>query len=612
MTRQRLSALVLARRLRAACVDPQNRFTLLGEPGALDQGVCYHCVSGKHRNNEDRWILDQPGIPPGLFPHGLGKGHVAIVVRWPELLAQALFPPKPLFAIAHDLLDFLQPVIWQHDAVLWTDLGYLREIRGTDPFLASLTATKIQRFNRHLEALLQTQGFRQDVRRTMRGSLAPAIARTVPAEDRERAGKDALFLLARRLLDGIGFAAEYVHDGLFPEDLPPWRQVARYIADGFSATDGCWRLDVHGGPLVFVDWSRLVVIAEGLGLDWPINWKRFPPDSPHPKPGYAARSAFFDAVGRMFVAPRQESIFDCAEKFGLTTKDDLEHPWEIYSVPKLKARLARYAGQAATARQLAARRRRDPGAYELKPRIAYLDYEGLDQESRKIQVIRRRMGKERQLLFQVPYQEELPVEYALREHWEGKRYTIGSVIYWTLRGINAHANGGRHVPFKHRWKGEEELIRIIPPVPAATEFRIWAERQARELSGKNFEKRLFDERRDERIKEKLAGERKHLGPFAASEDEDLRRFFEKRGPGNLSEEAKKELLNAVPGRSLKSLLERRDRLGFFYAFDHGYRAYLSSGYCGHATAGRRRRWLAAGMVDGPPPTDLPAAASGSP
>jgi hypothetical protein len=247
----------------------------------------------------------------------------------------------------------------------------------------------------------------------------------------------------------------------------------------------------------------------------------------------------------------------------------------------------------------------------MRPRIAFLDYEGPDQESRKVQVIRRKMGATPQFLFQVPYEHELPAEYALREHWEGRRYTIGHVTYWTLRGINAHANGGRHVPFKQRKKGEEELVRIIPPVPAATAFRVWAELQAAALSGENFGKRLFDERRDERIKEKLAGQRKHLGRFAASEDQDLRRFFEQHGPGNLSEEAKRELQNAVPGRSVKSLLERRDRLGFEYALQNGYAAYARSGYCGHASVARKRSWLAAGVADREPFQALPAVVGAS-
>lgn len=120
---------------------------------------------------------------------------------------------------------------------------------------------------------------------------------------------------------------------------------------------------------------------------------------------------------------------------------------------------------------------------------------------------------------------------------------------------------------------------------------------------KTFKDALLDARANERVTELMHGERVKLGRMAPSEVKLLQDFCDTRtfedcgrpfrGPFTQLEWAR--LSDLLPYRSRETLLKKVLELGFEYAKEHGWVAFLKSGYGVSKSASRRAAWLAKGV-----------------
>jgi hypothetical protein len=576
----------VATHLKAALTDPTKSIPFY--KGDLYRGAAYHLFPdlSNRRNNQDRWFSQHPALPSWNVTIGNKfKGKPAVLLNWPNFLRQAQLPATSFGHVAHEILEMLEPLVLQFDAVLHTDLMSLRKnyrakdqaYRAEHPgFLGgSLDPLEWDRFNSHLERFCTNAS----AMRLVRLSLEATWHLSRYAKERAELNlPDNTSILNPRFL---GDNRRSRRELTLPQNLlkmtQPWSRLVHYLASGFAGSDGVWFYPARGskGAAVLVNWDRLIEIAKHQKYD----------DSPlvrllaftSPTAGFEAKQAFSKATNGRLVYERSDMpLSDYVIPTGLPVPTGLSHGWDVYGAAILSSSLQSFNKNDEGLRRARMFRKRMPGAGEAPPKrfkVVYADY-----GDKGICIIKRGGN----LLFTLPYTpDDL---FTLPEYRSKTSIRMGSDIYWTDQAINLHANG--------KLTGATQ----VAPEPEARLFLPWVAQQKARLYGKDFNKALYEQARPQRIGEYARGDRKTLGLFTEFEDAELNKIFMAAPAGPLDSIAKEYLRRTLPGRSDTAINRRREHHGFQYALQHGWLKYCSSGYCGSRSQKRKARWLKAGVV----------------
>jgi len=575
----------VASHLKAALIDPNKSIPFY--KGDLYRGAAYHLFSdlSNRRNNQDRWFIQHPALPSwGVTIGNKFNGKPVVLLNWPNFLRQAQLPATSFGHIAHEILEMLEPLVLQFDAVLHTDLMALRKnyrakdqaYRAEHPgFLGgSLDPLEWDRFNTHLERFCTNDSAMRLVRLSLEATwrLSPSHK----GRDELNLPPNTSIINPRHLSDLRRSRRELMFPLNILKMTQPWSRLTHYLASGFSGSDGVWFYPARGstGSAMLVNWDRLIEIAKAQGYA----------ESPlarllaftSPTAGFEAKQAFSKATNGRLIYERKIPLSDYIIPTGLTIPTVLTHAWELYSATAISASLQGFNKSDEGLRKARLMRKRMPGAGVMPPKqfkVVYADY-----GDKGICIIKRGGN----LLFTLPYTpDDL---FTLREYRTKKSLRVGSDTYWTDQGINMHANGVL--------TGSKQAA----PEPEARLFLPWVAQQKARLYGKDFNKALFDQARPQRIGEYMQGKRKTLSFFTPFEDAELNKIFPTVPTGKLDDAAREYLRRTLPGRSDSAINRRREHLGFQYALQHGWVKYCASGYCGSRSQKRKARWLKAGVV----------------
>lgn len=209
-----------------------------------------------------------------------------------------------------------------------------------------------------------------------------------------------------------------------------------------------------------------------------------------------------------------------------------------------------------------------------------------------------------------------PVEASVRRH--GARWCV-RIPLQLVPGVPVP----RHVRLQRRdpdldsgeyWWYQRDLQEYIialrqahcaPEAAAAESLLNWFATKAHafQTQPKLFKAAMFDARAATRLVEAHRGERQRLGRFSSLELETLEEFLHSRGSvdcgrafrGPLTEAEWDKLRELLPFRSRTLLNNKIAELGFEYAKNWGYVAYLKSGYGISKSSRRRAQWLMKGV-----------------
>lgn len=591
----------VAQRIRRELCSPEAMIPLYAESHHLSKGAAIHVVLGPRGNPRAEWLLSCPmpmsqhSMVKGFVKDGIVFGTPLLLLSWPDLLRQAELPPRPRTQLVHEILYCLRHLIADYDAVFVADLetfykNYERapvDEKVQRPGWLGQTDDEFEtdRFNAHLEKLIGYPKFVRAFRTTFEAFFGFALHGNQPRVLGELALTRAqCSVLHPDMLARPPAGRDDFVDHAKPADA--WVAELSWLISGHSGrTDGCYRLEQRGfGNLVLIDWAKLIEIAVAQGRESILTRFLDTSNKDYVEAGVRARHAMAARWPAGVISRRPRPLRELVREYaGVELENELDrNPYEVYTLTGLMVARENYHNRSAAAHALKTILQEKKGAAPHR-HILYLQYGDKD-----IAVIKR----DGTFWFTLPY--ELYLAYDVRELWEGKRYRAGGTDFWHLRGINAHANGGRY----HDLGSEGQKIeRRVEPIPEARAFCDWANIQAAGvLEGKGWQKKLYEQRYSERIQEKLTGARQHMGPFAALEDDALREFCEKRGKaGPFTAAEWRELDNVLPQRSRVAITRRRDHLGFQHAVTKGYASYARSGYCGRRSVARRVEWRRAGV-----------------
>jgi len=593
-------------------------------------GLAYVVEPGGRREDRASWfsrtqpavLAQQEAARNGRHAPLFDEHAVTYLVHWPQLLSRAMFSLRwgpDLALVAHGLLWRLQGLVAQYDAVLAWDLARFEErwtrapveLRERPGFYGQVDGADEERFDRHLKTLLGNRDFRRHLQETMRATLHGATA--VSAQRRlgacpvgrhprgvtcdecswRRWAKRNTSLLRPSVLGSHDFLMRVKLVLHAPEHFGhttnAWLKELEFLLASLPA-DGVRR---EGEDLVLVDFAGLVRMAESQERK----------DSPLLRPylavasmdywmrGYAARDAFERRFPQV-IAPRTESLETLVKAAGWEWREGaqqtLDLPYGLYSAERIY-RVLEHANKRAKA-SLEGPRRPKVQPKARTPKIAttyYTDEAGVTHE---IRIVRRKpttLHGQRNVYDQVRSYYTVP--YALdsvdllEKHRHGVSVKVGPEVFWTPRGVNRHATAldkyGHHV------------------YPTAPHYAEWLIQFDTSFDAKKFNALRFDETLGKRIGEVQRGERQKLGRFTTQEDQVLREFILSRPHGvrKIEKYEWEMLYGRLLGRSRISILRRIDALGFDYALQHGWAAYVNSPWCLRNTAVRRKRWYKEGV-----------------
>lgn len=537
---------------------------------------------------------------------------VMALIHWPTLLWQA--NPRStshLNPLVHELLYVLLPLIAQYDVVLATDIRRLQERRAAktrEEWLATPGYVGFDgepefeaRFHTHLQALLRNTSFRYYLERTMEATLKPVVAADealklirCPSGNSHRKGEtceacqatkwvrssSTLIFLDKLMSRDVRALIELK---LFsPEFYVPkpgsWNSEIRYWLNCIEPSEGVFRIDNDGkyGQYVLVNHAKLAQRAYDEGRDSPYRPLYLETDKHAWLAGARASAAMLELLGPRVLARRRKDLKDYVEEAGWEWQETLDIPYELYSVPQLMKRLegAKKSVQHLLNNLPVESARKTPVlAAQRTLKVVHLEYENETGTKKSVSVVRRRSPKTGVVAnyYTVPY--AVTPDFAKERH-VGLAARIGEQRYWNAHGLHEHA--------KRQMLGADHFLR-------------WVLEQDKTLDAKRFEELRYQARYAERVarvlREKTPKGGVSAGRFMAWEDEHIRNFLLSRSKnGPLSEWDWHALLQRLPGRAKRGVMQRITVLGKAYFEQVGWVAYANSGLCLSRSSRKRAAW----------------------
>lgn len=565
-----------------------------------ENGVAYHLAGlkrggapsvwweGTLHAQRQRFIAEQQGTAAPDWR----KTNPLLLVQWPYLLSKAeLGGTHQMQGLAHEFLRMLVPLIEQFDTVLaWDIQEFEKRWAAKFPESAAMPFFHGQRhsddevrFNRHLLSLLRNKTFRRYLGETMETTLRHITAsrmqhiiglcpkqrhfrgQSCEACETQRWQRRYVTVLWPHLLLDVRAEWRFTKPDTFDATKNPWHIEFRNLLSTNHADEGVVRV---GDDTLLVNFMRLR--AHITELDRPSVFLR---EFIRPWPKDAWMQAFHtrEALGREFpglMSPRPKPLEELVTEAGWEWRETLDIPYELYSIPALLHRLS--VGKMA---------RQSLALVRNKPRLArryqwatiHMPYvDALDQHH-DVFVAQRNVNGKLTNFFSLPY--TVTSDKATRRNVSLR---VGDNYLWTLFGLHRHS---------------KPLNDGTLPYAEAPRFLDWAINLDSYLTADEFKRIRFENRYAERIAEKQRGERKHIGRFAKYEDSVLREFFSMpRERRRLSKAEWSAILEKMPSRDQLGVTRRLEELGFQYALQHGWAAYVNSPWCLRDSPVRKKLW----------------------
>jgi hypothetical protein len=390
----------------------------------------------------------------------------------------------------------------------------------------------------------------------------------------------------------------------------PWIEEGRWILHSASLWDGVYRVKDSNASCVLVRFGYLAKAAAMLQRPSPLLTNVAPAQDANV--GILWKQAFLRNAPESIVARHlhQRPIHEIAAEAGWEVPDTVDHEYALLNLRHL-------ADWLATSRSSRVRyHRRNLAAGEAvrgERKVASLQYTDEDGLDHVIKVTLRgndHAGIKRPF-FTLPAFVDSIILHKERVSAKGKFMHVGSDVFWSLPAISflASLRVDRINPTTEVKPGRlrrspvtEYDMRQISPGDGPLEYD-WAEHFVKWVATKALEvptqmhKLLYDQAQPKRLLEIAQGERTGAGRYTEAEDAILKRFFETRAPGTVQASEWDLLSEQMPYRAVKSIQTHVMVLAFEYAKQHGWNAYIHSGYAikSWRTEARRRQWRARGV-----------------
>lgn len=529
-------------------------------------------------NNVLRLNLLHKGAPAYPFE----QESATLIIFWPVFLRNAFStdPTNPLQPLAFELLQALHPLLLVFDKVLAHLVLRLSSLSVGQP----TRALEVELIQEHLVTLTKRHVFRRALGDTMDLSLRPLRAKeesealhTCPTGKHRATLKSrcavcepyrwmtfAVTILWPHRFDTIknGWPLEL----RLPPNLKgffeapgygPWDQEFQWMLSCVDSREGA--VPLEDGTLL-VNFNRLRELSISFGRESILT--RFHGDAW--SQGVAAREDATKHAARE-VAIRKVPLIDLAAAHHWEVRDTIDQPYELFNIEALKRRFNANA-------RLLLRKAPDPRR-RVSPRpLVWLEYPDLEGNTHLVYVLVRNRRGRRILYFSVPF----PAYAELDAPKADSTYRFGETRYWSLHGfIN------QEVPSKLK----EE----------AAAFEVWLARQDSALHPREFKRILYEQRRADRLAAITRGEMHHLASYSSGEDQEIARFALDRKFGAFTKAERSQLLTQLPGRAWMGVKRRFEMLALQYAQQHGWEAYLASGWRSNNSAKRYKQWRKEGV-----------------